>query len=469
MAFQDSASRAGSTASGPHRAELVTDQGPSGARDVDERALFARIDRRVLPLPFLLGFISIIDRVNIGFTKESLSADLGLTATAFGFGAGVLFLGYVLLEIPSNVALRRFGARAWLCRIAVTWGIICSFTAFVPSPGWFYVARFLLGAAEAGLFPGVLLYLTFWYPARRRGRAVGIFMANTAVATVLGGPIAGLILLLDGAGGLTGWQWLFLVDGIPAILLGIALPIALSNSPARARWLTEPERTWLTAQISADENDDSQGHVRGHLGAVLRSPIVWAFAAVYFLYASGEYGMAFFLPSIIEGFGATSGLEVGLLTAVPYLIGTLAMILVARHADGTGERRFHLGIPLALAGLAMLGAGLTLSKPVVSYGFFLVVGASLMTSLGSFWARPTRLLAGTAAASGIALINSVGNVGGFAGPYAFGALIDAAGGSDVAGLALLSGTLLLGAVITLAIRAVAHDRDPGPGAPATPG
>lgn len=439
--------------------------GPVG---IDERSLFKRIDRRVLPLPFLLGLISIIDRVNIGFVKDSLSQDLGLSATAFGFGAGVLFLGYFLLEIPSNLALRRFGARTWLCRIAVTWGLICAATALVTSPGWFYVARFALGAAEAGLFPGVLLYLTLWYPAERRGRAVGIFMASTATATILGGPLAGWILSLHGLGGLQGWQWLFLIDGLPAIALGIALPFVLTNRPSQAPWLSEEERRWLTARLDREAAGGVRGHVRGSLTAILRSPLVWAFTAVYILYANGAYGMAFFLPSILAGFGATAPMAIGLLTAVPYLVGVIAMVLVSRHSDATGERRWHLAIPLALAGLAMLGAGLTLGTPGLSYAFLIAAGASLMTSLGNFWARPSRLLAGSAAAAGIALINSVGNIGGFAGPFAFGWLTDLTGGGSLAGLLFLSGSLVLAAVIVLAVRAGARDAADGTSPSAAP-
>lgn len=427
--------------------------------NVDERALFRKLDRHVLWLPFLLGFISIIDRVNIGFAKASLSKDLGLSVTQYGFAAGILFLGYFALEVPSNVALRRFGARIWLCRIAVTWGIICTLTAFVKVAWLFYLMRFLLGAAEAGLFPGVVLYLTFWYPAKRRAKAIGIFMACVPVATIFGGPLAGWILGLHNTAGLVDWQWLFLIEGIPAILLGILLIWKLVDGPEKALWLSDSEKSWLQVRLDAETTGGVAGHVRGALRAVLRSPLVWIFTLIYFCYANGQYGLAFFLPSIIKTFGAETPLQVGLFNAIPYAIGTVVMVLVARHSDRTGERRWHLAIPLLIGAIAMLGAGLTLDSPVVSFCFFIVVATAMMTTLGNFWARPTRLLAGTAAAAGIAIINSFGNIGGFVGPYAFGALTDLTGGGSLGGLIFLSCSLLLAAIVAAAIRAGAHDND----------
>lgn len=427
---------------------------------IDAKALIRRIDRRVLLLPFLLGLISIIDRVNIGFAKASLSADLGLSATAYGFGAGVLFLGYFALEVPSNHALRRFGARVWLTRIAVTWGIICSLTAFVTTDWQFYLARFLLGAAEAGLFPGVVLYLTYWYPAAWRGRAIGIFMACIPAASIVGGPVAGWIMGLHEVAGLHDWQWLFLIEGLPAIVLGLLLVTLMHDRPEQVSWLSDKEKSWLADQRRVEEAGEGMaGHVRGSLSAVLRSPTVWLFTLIYFCYACGSYGLAFFLPAILKGFGAPSPAMVGLLTAIPYLVGAGAMTLVSRHADRTGERRFHLAIPMAIGAIGLLGAGLTLQTPAVSYAFFIVAGIGLMSSVANFWARPTRLLAGTAAASGIAIINSFGNIGGFVGPYAFGWTIDLSGGKNLAGLVFLAVVIVLGAVVAFAIRAGARDLD----------
>lgn len=428
------------------------------ATGLDEAALRRKIDRRVLVLPFLLGFISIIDRVNIGFAKASVSTDLGLSATAYGFAAGVLFLGYFALEVPSNAALRRFGARIWLCRIAITWGLICSLTAFVSTQWLFFLMRFLLGAAEAGLFPGVVLYLTFWYPAGQRARAIGIFMACVPAATILGGPLAGWIMGLHSAWGLNDWQWLFLIEGIPAVLLGIALIWTLTDTPATAGWLTPAEREFLQARLDAEKDTATAGHVRGALRAVVRSPLVWLFTLIYFCYANGQYGLAFFLPGIIADFGADTPLKVGLFNAIPYGLGVIAMVLVARHSDRTGERRWHVAIPLFVGAVAMLGAGLTLQHPVISFCFFIVVGIAAMTTLGNFWPRPTRLLAGTAAASGIAVINSFGNIGGFVGPYAFGWLVDLTGGRNTAGLIFLSASLLVGGIVAASISAGARDR-----------
>lgn len=425
---------------------------------IDEKALFGKINRRVLVLPFLLGLVSIIDRVNIGFAKSSLSADLGLSATAYGFGAGILFLGYFALEVPSNHALKRFGARVWLTRIAVTWGIICCLTAFVTTDWQFYLARFLLGAAEAGLFPGVILYVTFWYPAAWRGKAVGLFMACIPAASILGGPIAGWIMGLHQLAGLKDWQWLFLVEGVPAIVLGVLLVTAMHDRPEQVSWLDADEKRWLAARLASEETGEGvSGHVRGSLAAVLRSPLVWLFTLIYFCYACGSYGLAFFLPAILKGLGAPTPAAVGLLTAIPYLVGAVVMVVVSRHSDRTGERRLHLAIPLVAGAIGLLGAGLSLQAPPLAYAFFILAGAGLMTAVANFWPRPTRLLAGPAAASGIAIVNSFGNIGGFVGPYAFGWTVDLSGGKSLAGLVFLAAILMLGAVATLAIRAGAHD------------
>lgn len=426
---------------------------------IDERRLRAKLDRRVLILPTLLGIISIIDRVNIGFAKKSLSADLALSTTAYGFGAGILFLGYFAFEIPSNKALAKFGARVWLCRIAVTWGIICSLTAFVFNDVSFYIARFLLGAAEAGLFPGVVLYLTYWYPLKWRARAIGIFMACIPAASIIGGPLAGWLLSLHEVAGLRDWQWLFLVEGLPAVALGLLLIGWLPNRPSEASWLDQNERAFLEEQLSSESRGDVAGHVKGDLRAIVRSPYVWLFTLIYFCYACGSYGLAFFLPSIIAGFGNLNPLAVGGLTAVPYAVGALAMVLVARRSDRTGERRWHLAIPFLVAAVGLLSAGLSLSAHYVAYALFILTVAALMTCVANFWARPTRLLAGTAAASGIAVINSFGNIGGFAGPYAFGALVDLTGGRNVAGLVMLAGLLAIAGLIVLSIRAGARDTD----------
>lgn len=421
-----------------------------------QRALVSRMHVRVLLLPFLLGLISIVDRVNIGFAKSSLMSSLHLSDAAYGFGAGVLFLGYFALEVPSNKALERFGARVWLFRIAITWGTICSLTAFVWNDWSFYAARFLLGAAEAGLFPGVVLYITQWYPSAWRARAVGIFMACIPASAIVGGPVAGWIMRLHQAWGLADWQWLFLIEGLPAVVLGVMLLLFLRDSPETVGWLDETEKRWLRDRLDAEAAGGVAGHVKGSLGAVLRSPYVWLFTFVYFCYACGSYGTAFFLPAIIKGFGVPDPVMVGLINAVPYAIGAAVMVLVARHSDSTGERRLHLAVPLATAGVCMLAAGLTLRTPGLAYAAIIVAVCGLMASVGNFWARPTRLLAGTAAASGIAVVNSVGNIGGFVGPYAFGALVGATG-SSVAGLVFLAVVLVAGAAVAFAVRAGARD------------
>ena len=413
-----------------------------------------RILIRVMPLPVLLGLICIIDRTNIAYASLQMNEDLGLSATAYGFGAGILFFGYFLLEVPSNLALRRFGAGRWLARIAITWGIVSGATAFVWDEASFFVLRFLLGVAEAGLFPGVVLYLTYWFPRQYRGRAMALFMACIPISSIVGGPVSGLLLTADGFLGLRGWQLIFLVEALPAVVLGLLAAWFLLDSPDRARWLSDAERRWLVAQLQREEGEAAPSR-HDTIGAALRNRYVWLFTIMYFCFACNSYGVSFFLPRIAAGFQLTE-VQVGLVSAVPYAVGLVAMLWVGRRSDRTGERRLHFAVPMVIGGLGLLGTGLALSVPILALLFASIAVAGLMSALGTFWPRPTALLSGTVAVAGIALINSFGNIGGFVGPYVFGFLTDLSGGGYTLPLLFLTALALLGGALAFAVRAAAR-------------
>jgi len=397
-------------------------------------ATIRKITWRIMPLPFVLGLVSIIDRTNISYAALEMNKDLGFSTTVYGLGAGILFLGYFLFEVPSNLLLERIGARRWLARIAVTWGIIAAAMALVHNETVFYILRFLLGVAEAGLFPGVVLYLTYWFPARYRARATGLFMLSVPIASVIGAPMSGWLVGLDDVLGMSGWQFMFVVQGVPAILLGVLLWRLLIDRPADASWLEPAERDWLNGELAAEADRAAPSH---RMSTGLRSGKVWAFTAVYFCYAIGQYGLIFFLPQIIKRMDFTNT-QVGFIGTLPYIVGAIAMVVITRSSDRTGERRWHFAGSMLVASAGLVGAALTMSVPVVALMFLVIVGIGAFGALGTFWPLPTTMLTGTAAAAGIAVINSVGNTGGFVGPYAVGYLTDHLGG-------FLPGLLLLAA------------------------
>jgi ACS family tartrate transporter-like MFS transporter len=305
---------------------------------------------RLIPFLCLAYTINFLDRVNVGFAALHMNADLGFSPSVFGFGAGIFFLGYIAFEIPSNLALQRFGARIWIARIMISWGIVASAMALVTSETGFYAMRLLLGIAEAGFFPGIILYLTYWFPAAERARIIALFMASVPLATVFGGPLSGALLEMHGVLGLAGWHWLFVIEGLPAIVLGIAALKVLTDKPAEARWLSEDERQALTATLAAEaEATKVVGYA--DLGAALTRPRVLALGVLYFLIVIGLYGIGFWMPQVVEGFGLDP-IEVGFLTAIPYLFAASAMVLWGRHSDKTGERRWHIALPLLLAACA---------------------------------------------------------------------------------------------------------------------
>jgi MFS family permease len=412
-----------------------------------EEALYRKVAWRLIPLLLACYVVAYLDRVNVGFAKLQMMDQLGFSDTIYGLGAGMFFIGYFLFEVPSNIILHKMGARVWIGRIMISWGLISAAMMFVTTPTMFYVMRFLLGVAEAGFFPGIILYLTYWYPADRRARITAMFMTGIAIAGVIGGPVSGIIMkYTNGIYGWQGWQWMFLLEGLPSVALGLVVIMMLDDRISEARWLTEEERALLAHNIAKDEaHKEDESFLR-----IISSGKVWLCAAIYFSYVMGVYGVSFFLPTIIKSMGHTDVVEIGLISSIPYSVSVVVMLLVARSADRTGERRWHVAIP------GMLGAvGLALSVILAKDGTLAIAALTLglsgiMTTLPLFWSLPTAFLAGTGAAAGIALINSLGNLAGFVSPYAVGWLKDATGSTD-AGVYLLAAAMVVGVLLTLAV------------------
>jgi MFS transporter, ACS family, tartrate transporter len=399
-----------------------------------ETSTIRTISWRLIPFLVLAYFFSYLDRVNLGFAALTMNADLKFSPLVFAWGAGIFFIGYFIFEVPSNLALEKFGASRWIARIMVTWGIISAAMASVSGELSFYILRFLLGVAEAGFFPGIILYLTYWYPAEYRGRFLAAFAIAVPVSTVIGAPISGLLLGLDGMMGLRGWQWLFIIEGIPSVLLGIVTWFYLTDRPEKADWLTADQKTWLSARLQAEiATKRAARHLT--LGEALSSPKVITLSLIYFGFVGALYGMQFWLPQIVKAFGLTNA-QTGFVTAIPYLFGTIAMILWARHSDATRERVAHVGGPLLLTAFA-LGAASYITDPATTMIVLTVAAIGIFCTFAVFWTLPTAWLSGTAAAGGIALINSIGNLAGFGGPYLIGWAKDATGSTST-GLLVLS-------------------------------
>ena len=373
-----------------------------------------RVAARLMPALLILYVIAYLDRVNVTFAQDKLESDLGFSGAVYGFGAGVFFIAYFFLEVPSNLALHKFGARKWIARIMFTWGIISACTALVQGPASFYLVRFLLGAAEAGFFPGMILYLSYWFPARERARAVGFFMSAIAISYAIGAPISGGIMsVFGGVGGLEDWQWLFLIEAIPAIIASVFVLLWMDDGPEHAKWLPDDEKHWLAERLEGEE-EVRLTRERHTVAEALKDPRVLSFGALYFFMVVNVYGISFWVGEIVDKVGGLSDVGKGFVTAIPYVVAIVGLVLIPRHSDRTGERKLHTAIPLALGAVAF--ALSTVVSPVaaiaaLAVGLFFLLGAHPV-----FWSMPAALLSGTAAAAGIALINSIGNLGGFVGP-----------------------------------------------------
>jgi len=410
---------------------------------------------RLIPFIFVCYFFNYLDRVNVGFAKLEMLDALQLSETVYGLGAGIFFIGYVTFGVPSNLILHKLGARRWIAVMMMTWGALSACMLFVSTPVEFYVLRFFTGVAEAGFFPGMVLYFTKWFPAHKRGQVMALFMSAIPVSGLIGGPLSGWMLshFSAGQGGMAGWQWLFLLQGIPTVLLGVAVLFYLNDSLARAPWLTNEEKTAMQTALDEDEAQRSSGtHAVHSFGAVLRDWHVWMLGFIYFSIQMGVYAINFWLPSIIKSLGFESATTVGWLSAIPYLFAGVFMVLVGRSADRRRERRWHLSAPLlmALAGL-LLAANFSDNVVLVMIGLSLATMGAL-TGLPMFWPLPAAFLGSAAAAAGLALINSMGQIAGFLSPFLVGWIKDATGSTDMA-LYILSTVLFIGAMLVLVVPA----------------
>jgi ACS family tartrate transporter-like MFS transporter len=420
---------------------------------VDGRALYTRISWRLIPYMFLLYIVAYLDRVNVGFAAMDMQRELHFSNTVYGTGAGIFFLGYALCDLPSSLILRRVGTRIWIARIMISWGVVSACMVWVRSPGSFYLLRFLLGVAEAGFVPGMLLYLTFWFPSHERARAVAKFMTATSLAGVVGGPLSSALLKLDGVYGLSGWQWLFLFEGIPTVLLGISVLLVLKDGPEKADWLKPEERTWLKSELQRDQRLYGAAEHHNLLDA-FRLPAVWVLAGVYIIIQIGVYIVNLWMPLILSGLTHGDGSrDVSLIAryaTVPYLLAAIFTVVVGWSSDRSNERRGHLAGCMALAAVGFAWAGRSQSIPITLCAMSLVA-IGLWSTMGPFWALTTRMVAGAAAAGGIAIITTIGGFGGFLGPYVTGRLRDATH-SFAGGLYLISGLALAAAMLSLAVR-----------------
>jgi ACS family tartrate transporter-like MFS transporter len=425
-------------------------QGASSEAEL-ERQTMHRVHWRLLPFLLLLYIVSWLDRVNVSFAKLQMGPDLGISDTAFGLGFGLFFfISYAVCEIPSNLMLARFGARLWIARIMITWGIISVGMMFVQGVWSFYAMRFLLGAAEAGFLPGIVYYLSHWFPRRYRAKAVSWFMIGIPLSVVFGAPLSGWIMQhMDEYLGLHGLQWMFLVEGLPAVLLGFVVLRYLTEKPADAQWLSETQRQWLSSRIETEQAEAQSRHGL-QLMAALKHPVVWLLAVVMFCCQTGSYGLTFWVPSIVKGLSGYTEVEVGLFAAIPYVAAAIGMVLVSMSSDRTGERFLHVAIPSVVGAAGFIAVGY-FASPAWAMAALAIAAVGDYCTRGPFWALPGKFLSGTALAGAIALINAMGAVGGVVGPSAVGWLKDTTG-SFVAPMVALSGVLVIGAALTLALR-----------------
>jgi len=431
---------------------LTSEYVQATAEAVNEERVYAKVTRRLIPFFFLFYVGDYLDRVNIGFAKLEMMKYLGWSDTIYGIGAGVFFIGYFLFEVPSNIILYKFGARQWIATIMLIWGVVSACTMFVASPFWLYILRFGLGLAEAGFFPGVVLYLTYWYPKRRRGKVVAIFMAATSVAGLVGGPVSGWIMhSMQGIAGLRGWQWLFILEGIPSVLMSGLVLTVLDNSIQEAKWLGDDEKLLLEKNIAEDFSPTQHTS----LSQVLVDSRVWLCSFVLFLLLFGFYGIAFFLPQFIHDTGVKSVLTVSLLTAIPFAAATVSMVWLGHRSDRMGERHAHIAISAFVGAATLVISGLVGGNALYSVVALTLATAATYATIPVMCALPTEILSGIAAAGGIGIIYSIGNLAGFFAPTALGRIKDATHRSDL-GLYLLAASMLLAGIILMVMRAAAR-------------
>jgi MFS family permease len=409
-----------------------------------ETKTYHKADVRLLPFLFLCYILAYLDRVNVGFAKLQMLKDLSLSDAAFATGAGIFFIGYFFFEVPSNVLLKKFGARLWIARIMISWGVLSACMMFVKGERSFYALRFLLGIAEAGFFPGIIFYLTLWYPSKHRSTRTAWFVAAIAVSGVIGNPISGWLMdRLSGAMNLAGWQWLFLAEGIPSIVVGFWVIYYLDSSIEEAKWLTADQKALLANNLLAEDQHKTQHKLMD----AFTSGKVWVLCAIYFTLMIGLYGIAFWLPTIVKAFGIKGYFAVGLITAIPYGVAVIGMILLSHHSDRTGERRLHYVLTVTAGAIGLILSGVFASQPVLAMIFLSIGTLGVIGSMPLFWPLPSAFLAGTAAAAGIGIVNSVGNLGGYFGPN-IPVWARAVSSDKSAALYIIAAILIVGAFLT---------------------
>ena len=410
-----------------------------------ESSAYRRVTLRLIPFLLLCYVVAYLDRVNVGFAKLQMLSDLRMSDTAYGIGAGIFFIGYFLFEVPSNLILHRVGARKWIARIMVTWGVLSMLTMFVTGPYTFYLLRFLLGLAEAGFFPGIVLYLTHWYPSSRRARIISLFMTGVAISGVIGGPLSGYIMSrMAGVSGLAGWQWLFLLEGIPSLVMGAAVFFYLPECIETAEWLSETERRRLSRNLEAE----ASGVEHASVFATLRDPRVLLYAGISFCFVMGLYGISFWLPQLIRTMGVEDAGRIGVLSGIPSACAAVFMVLVGWSSDRFRERRWHLIFGAVMGATGLVVAGLFSTSLVIGMIAMSAAMAGSLSNIALFWTLPTAALRGASAAAGIAAINAIGNLAGFLSPYLIGVAKDATG-SATAGLYVIAVFLLIGAALVV--------------------
>ena len=428
--------------------ELMSDHG--SVRTEAASGIYSRITWRVTPVVFFCYVLAYLDRINIGYAQLQMKSDLGFSDAVYGLAAGIFFVGYFLFEVPSNLLLVKVGARRTISRIMVIWGLISASMAFIHAPWMFYALRFLLGAFEAGFFPGVILYLTFWFPGAYRGRAIAIFSSATAIAGLVGGPLSGWVLKeASGYAGLAGWQWMFIIEGLPTTLMGVFVFFRLCDGPGKAAWLSTDEKATVERDLRAEQTEADGGrHGLQALWAVVRNPVIYTMALAWFCFICGIYMISFWLPTIIKEMGVSDPLQVGLLAVIPYGISIAAMIAIGVHSDRTLERRWHCAAPAFAAAAGLVGLVFANGNIILSFAMLSLAALGTTTTVPLFWSIPTAYVRGAGAAAGIAFINTLGLVGGFLSPFVLGWIKTSTGSLDwgnwlMAGLMFLGGVALL--------------------------
>ncbi|PVZ36923.1 MFS transporter [Pseudomonas sp. CC120222-01a] len=426
-------------------------------KTVDEQATVRKVTLRIIPFMFLLYIVSYLDRANIGYAALEMNKELALTSEAFGFISGIFFIGYFLFEVPSNVMLNKYGARVWIARILVTWGAIAAATAFAQTANQLYVLRFFLGVAEAGFFPGVIVYLTYWFRAKELATTVALFTAAIPVSYIIGAPLSTWIMDNIKWFDWSGWRWMLFLEGVPAVFLGIACFLFLTDKPEQAKWLTQQEKDWLLAELERDRQSRKNVKRLGVLQTMVNKKVLYL-AFIYFVYQCGSLGVGYWMPQIIKGFSSDlSHTQIGLIAMVPYIVATVAMIIWSRSSDRRNERKMHSAIPLAVAALGLIGAGM-LPSAVASMAMICVALSGLYSFKSPFWALPTLFLDRATAAVSIAVINSIGNLGGFVGPSMIG-VVKGNSQSAATGLLFLSALLVIAFLMTALMRVTSKDPD----------